>query len=116
MVRRAFRWILLALIVGGILYIPIHRELVDRGVLQAGRYQAKTGERLTVYGNGKYELSRGGRKTRGTFTIEKFPDAPWISLLRLDIGLVLHVPYDGHVYRLEDVPELDGADVKFSRV
>lgn len=100
------------------LYFPVRREVLDRGWVASGEWQTKTGDRLTLFGNGRYVLRRLGSTSRGRFAIERFPNAPWISMLRLDEterGLILHVRYEERVYRIEDIRHLEGADVEFDR-
>jgi hypothetical protein len=115
-VRRRFpRWIgigVVFVIVAAMLYLPIRRELIDRGVIAAASLHShKPDARLTLYGNGTYvDESR-----RGQYTIERFPDAPWISLIRLDDGQSLHVKYEDRVYQVEDISRLEGADIVFVR-
>jgi hypothetical protein len=111
---RVPKWVGVAIVlilVAAVLYLPARRELIDRGWVAAGTLVSDKGERLTIYGNGVY-VSSGGR---GTFKIERFPDAPWISMLRLSDGQTLHVKYEDRVYQVEDITRMEGADVVYGR-
>lgn len=101
----------MALLVGAILYLPIRREILDRGIIPAASFRSPSGDVLTLYDDGRYVSG----KAKGTFTTEHYVEAPWISLVRLDTGQTLHVRYEDRVYRVEDIPELTGADIKYTR-
>ncbi|MFI5387297.1 MAG: hypothetical protein ACHQ50_14395 [Fimbriimonadales bacterium] len=112
--KRWFGRLLLLVLIGAVLYLPVRRELLDLGLIPAASFRSSSGMTLTLYGNGRYTLAQG-KKTTGRFRKETYPDAPWISLIQLDSGLLLHVRYEDRVFRVEDIPDLEGATVKFVR-
>lgn len=108
------RWpgiLFVTLLVGAILYLPVRREILDRGLIPAASFRSSSGVVLTLYDDGRYVSGN----SKGTFRIEHYIEAPWISMIRLDSGQTLHVSYEARVYRVEDIPELTGADVKYKR-
>lgn len=112
------RWLgygAVVILMSALLYLPIRRELLDRGLIVAAKFRNHVNEVLTLWDDGRYEVTQSGATRKGKYTQEHYPDAPWISAIRLDTGLSLHVKYEDRVYRVEDIPNLAGADIQFKR-
>jgi hypothetical protein len=115
MSRRLTGFLTLVLACAVVLYFPIRRQLLDSGAIAAGTFAGK-GSKLTLYDDGRYELTDRAGKRQGRFTKDIFPTAPWIASIRLDgagKGLVLHVDWDDRAYRIEDVRRLTTSDQTF---
>ena len=108
--KRSIGRVALILVLCAVLYLPIRREVLDAGLLPAASFQGPGGS-LILYDDGRYELDH----KQGKFTTEHYPEAPWISGIRLDSGQMLHVRYEDRVYRVEDIPELRGAEITYTR-
>jgi len=110
----ARRWtgrLAVALLVAGVLYLPIRRELLDYGWIRAASFRGADGSRLVFWDTGRYGLG----STVGNYRIERFPEVPWISCIRLDSGVRLYVKWQDRVYRVEDIPDLTGAGYRYVR-
>lgn len=101
----------LVLLVVAILYLPVKRALLDRGLIVAASFRSSDGTELVLWDNGRYRLG----ERAGYYSIDLFADAPWISRIKLDTGTSLYVRYADHVYQVEDIPELIGAKDRFTR-
>ena len=99
------------IVVAGVMYLPVRRSLLDLGWIQAASFRAPDGADLVLWDDGRYRL---GAKV-GKYSIERFPEAPWISCIRLDGGERLYVKWQDRVYRVEDIPALSGSRGSYSR-
>src|SRR5579862_4594820 len=113
--KRRLGIVAVILIVCGVLYLPVRRELLDFGVIPAGTFRDQKGTTLTLYANRKYQMLQGGQLRTGSYTTEKFAEAPWIASIHLDSGLALYVPYQDHIFRIEDATVLTGAEIKLDK-
>jgi len=99
------------LLVLTVLYLPVRRQMLDLGIIRAALFRSSDGVRLTLWDNDRYQLGA----TAGRYAIERFPEVPWISSVRLDTGQRLYVKWQDRVYRIEDIPDLTASGVTFSR-
>ncbi|HVT13537.1 MAG TPA: hypothetical protein VHE55_14830 [Fimbriimonadaceae bacterium] len=109
--RRKVGIAFVVILICAILYLPIRRQILDWGWIPAATFRSPSRQTLTLYDDGRYVLDKG----KGTYKVERFLAAPWISAIRLDSGKKLYIRYSDQVYRVEDIREMDGADVKYIR-
>lgn len=113
--RRRFAFVFWFVLLAAVLYLPVRREVLNRGWLPSGTFVSAQGESITVYGDGRYQSrGRNGEKS-GRFTAERFPDIPYLSLIRLDTGELLHVRYDNSAHWLDEVSDLSSAETTYHR-
>lgn len=107
--KRTLGRIFATAVVLGILYLPARRVVLDEGWIPAGRFRSTKGSVIVLYDNGRYRAN--GQE--GRYTIQYYPEAPWISLLKLDTGQVLHARYEDRSFRVEDIPFLADARQRY---
>ena len=109
--RRLGGQFLVAGLISAVLYLPVRRELLDFGLIPATTLHSQDGRSLTLWDDGRYRLNR----SIGKYKIETFVNTPWISLIRLDSGMLLHSRYQDRIFRVEDLSVLDSQNAVFKR-
>jgi hypothetical protein len=104
------------LVIAVILYLPARREALNRGWAPSGTFVSTSGTKITVYGDGTFRKRHGSKESQGRFATERFPDIPYVSLLRLDDGELLHVRYDNKAHWLDQITDLSSADETYRRL